>query len=138
MRDRIKLLLKTPYASKSGAAAFLTQASILLQTDLMSRVVKLLKFPSACDRDLDHLKINDSENASAELCFFSDIIVPRLVQAGFSQIPAFLDAVQKQAMHDAHAASRADFIDQFHIGPGELASMEWIEEFKQLWKRTRI
>ncbi len=139
MRDRIKrLLLKLPHASKSGAAMFLTQASIDLQRNLMSRVVKLLKFPSACDRDLVHLKIKDSENASAELCFFSDIIVPRLVQAGFSQIPAFLDAVQKQAMHDVYTASRADFIDQIYVGPGEQASTAWIEEFKQLWKRTSI
>jgi hypothetical protein len=137
MRDLIKrLLLKLPHASKSGAAVFLTQASIDLQRNLMSRVVKLLKFPSACDRDSVQLKIKDSENASAELCFFSDIIVPRLVQAGFFQIPTFLDAVRRQAMHGAHATSRADFIDQFYIGPGEQASMAWVEEFKQLWKRT--
>ena len=138
MRDRIKLLLKLPHASKSGPVAFLTQASIFLQTDLMSRVVKLLKYPRACDRDLVHLKINDSDNASAELCFFSDIIVPRLARAGFSQIPTFLDAAQKQPMHDAYAASRADLFAQFHVDPSEEASKAWIEEFQQLWKRTSI
>ena len=135
MCDRIKLLLKIPYASKSGAAAFLTQASIFLQTDLMLRVVKLLKHPRACDRDLADSKIIDSDNASAELRFFFDIIVPRLAQAGFFQIPTFLDTVQKQATHDAHAASHADFSDQFHVGSCEDASKAWIEEFKQLWKR---
>jgi hypothetical protein len=134
MRDRFKLLLELPHASKSGAAAFLTQASILLQTRLMSRVVKLLKHPRACDLDSADSKIIDSD-ASAELRFFFEIIVPRLVQAGFSQIPTFLDTVQKQATHDAHAASRADFSDQFHVGSCEDVSKAWIEEFKQLWKR---
>ena len=134
MRDRIKVLLELPHASKLGAAAFLTQASILLQTRLMSRVVKLLKFPRACDLDSADSKIIDFD-ASAELRFFFDIIVPRLAQAGFFQIPTFLDTVQKQATHDAHAASHADFSDQFHVGSCEDASKAWIEEFKQLWKR---
>jgi hypothetical protein len=109
--------------------------SISHQVPVMERVVKLIKTPESCSRN-DHKKIVEG-TTDEELFYFCHVVVPRLREAGFSQISIFLENVQTAALQALQNRQPLGCLDQIPFGSPTLPNMEWILKFKELWRRIQ-
>ncbi len=109
--------------------------SISHQVPVMERVAKLMKTPESCSRD-DRKKIVEG-TADEELSYFCNVVVPRLREAGFSQISIFIEYVQSMAVQAQQMRQPLGSLDQISFGSPTPPNMEWISKFKELWRRTK-
>ncbi len=107
--------------------------SIAHQAPVMERIAKLIKAPESCSRD-DHKKIVEG-TADEELSYFCDVVVPRLREAGFSQISIFIEHVQTVALQARQMRQPHGSLDEISFGSPTPPNMEWILKFKELWRR---
>jgi hypothetical protein len=106
--------------------------SISHQLPVMERVAKLIKTPESCSRD----KIVEG-TADEELSYFCHVVVPRLREAGFSQISNFMEQVQSMAVQAQQMRQPPGSLDQIPFGSPTPPNMEWISKFKELWRRIQ-
>lgn len=132
-----EMLLKLPI-STAGGQIFprLLQWSVWLQEEFIRRVVNLIKNREACDRDTSSKKLIDG-TTEQELQFFSTVAVPRLVEAGFTQIPTFIEALQTIALQ-RQCQLPDNLVDQIPYGSAAPANMCWIDQFKKIWRNARM
>ena len=106
--------------------------SISHQVPVMERVAKLIKTPESCSRD----KIVEG-TADEELSYFCNFVVPRLREAGFSQISTFIEYVLSMAVQAQQMKQPIGSLDQIPFGSPTPPNMEWISKFKELWRRIQ-
>jgi hypothetical protein len=110
--------------------------SISHQLPIMERVAKLIKNPESCSRDHPKVKIVEG-TADEELSYFCNFVVPRLREAGFSQISNFIEHVQSMAVQAQQMRQPLGSLDQIPFGSPTPPNMEWISKFKELWRRIQ-
>jgi hypothetical protein len=114
----------------------LHQWSVWLQEEFIRRVVNLIKNREACDRDTSSKKLIDG-TTEQELQFFHTVAVPGLVEAGFTQIPIVIAALQTLALH-RQCPLPDNLVDQIPYGSAAPANMCWIDQFKNIWRNARM
>jgi hypothetical protein len=134
-----EMFTKLPISTAGGQSVpvpRLHQWSVWLQEEFIRRVVDLIKNREACDRDTSRKKLIDG-TTEQELQFFNTVAVPRLVEAGFTQIPTFIAALQTIALQ-RQCQLPDSLVDQIPYGSAASANMCWIDQFKKIWRNARM
>ena len=134
-----EMFSKLPISTAGGLICpvpCLHQWSVWQQEEFIRRVVNLIKNREACDRDTSSKKLIDG-TTEQELEFFNTVAVPRLVDAGFTQIAAFIAALQTIALQ-RQCQLPDNLVDQIPYGSAAPANMCWIDQFKKIWRNARM
>ena len=132
-----EVLSKLPISTAGGQIVpRLHQWSVWQQEEFIRRVVNLIKNREACDRDTSSKKLIDG-TTEQELQFFNTVAVPRLVEAGFTQIPTFIAALQTIALQ-RQCSLPDNLVDQISYGSAAPANICWIDQFKKIWRDARM
>lgn len=114
----------------------LHQWSVWQQEEFIRRVVNLIKNREACDGDTSSKKLIDG-TTEQELQFFNTVAVPRLVEAGFTQITTFIAALQAITVQ-RQCPLPDNLVDQIPYGSALPVNICWIDQFKKIWRNARM